>query len=205
MITDNQFSEHSQAEPTRDSPDGKAQYTNESTGIIDMMKRDRFELLSAYLDGEVTAAERRQVEEWLLTDASIQCLYTRLKKLRHNFQSLPTPTVSPSSEVICQQVFTRVNRRLRLLWLCGTIAIAVGAIGAISSLLPSNESRNWQIAQEKPVVAPPVITKPEVPTSPLMVALNNPVIEIPKTAIATPKKAENQTQTESSDSDDGIN
>jgi len=27
-----------------------------------MLKRDRFELLSAYLDGEVTAAERQQVE-----------------------------------------------------------------------------------------------------------------------------------------------
>jgi len=38
---------------------------------MDMEKRDCFELLSAYLDGEVTATERRQVEEWLSTDASI--------------------------------------------------------------------------------------------------------------------------------------
>lgn len=34
-------------------------------GARDMEKRDRFELLSAYLDGEVSATERKQVEDWL--------------------------------------------------------------------------------------------------------------------------------------------
>ncbi len=29
---------------------------------MDMYKRDRFELLSAYLDVEVTASQRRQIE-----------------------------------------------------------------------------------------------------------------------------------------------
>jgi hypothetical protein len=36
---------------------------------------DRFELLSAYIDGEVTAAERKQVEEWLATDPTVQQLH----------------------------------------------------------------------------------------------------------------------------------
>jgi anti-sigma factor RsiW len=44
--------------------------------------RDRFELLNAYLDGEVTAAERRQIEDWLTTDSTIQCLYARALELR---------------------------------------------------------------------------------------------------------------------------
>jgi len=41
---------------------------------MDMLKRDRFELLSAYLDGEVTAAERQQVEAgWEMIQKSIIC------------------------------------------------------------------------------------------------------------------------------------
>ena len=40
-----------------------------------MYQRDRFELLSAYIDGEVTAAERGQIEQWLTTDPEVQCLY----------------------------------------------------------------------------------------------------------------------------------
>jgi len=37
---------------------------------MDMLKRDRFELLSAYLDGEVTAAQRQQVEDWEMIQKS---------------------------------------------------------------------------------------------------------------------------------------
>ena len=48
-----------------------------------MVKRDRFELISAYLDGEVTAAERKQVEEWLvnadsMTSTIVLILYINL-------------------------------------------------------------------------------------------------------------------------------
>ena len=43
-----------------------------------MQKRDCFELLSAYLDGEVTATERKQVEEWFSTDTSVKCLYKKI-------------------------------------------------------------------------------------------------------------------------------
>lgn len=49
---------------------------------MDMHERDRFELLNAYLDGEVTAAERRQIEDWLTTDSAAQCLYSRALELR---------------------------------------------------------------------------------------------------------------------------
>ena len=47
-----------------------------------MDKRGFFELLSAYLDGEVTATERKQVEEWLSTDTDIKfLLYNNLANL----------------------------------------------------------------------------------------------------------------------------
>lgn len=39
-----------------------------SSESLDNLKRDRFELLSAYLDGEVTSSERHQVEDWLRSD-----------------------------------------------------------------------------------------------------------------------------------------
>ncbi len=54
---------------------------NESI-TMDMPNRDRFELLNAYLDGEVTAAQRQQIDNWLTTDSQVQCLYARALKLR---------------------------------------------------------------------------------------------------------------------------
>jgi hypothetical protein len=80
MTTDSQFYDRSPLQLPQDLSDGMAKHTNESTGLMDMVKRDRFELLSAYLDGEVTATERKQVEEWLANDASVQCLYARLSQ-----------------------------------------------------------------------------------------------------------------------------
>ncbi|MEM9769414.1 MAG: zf-HC2 domain-containing protein, partial [Cyanobacteria bacterium P01_D01_bin.71] len=55
---------------------------------LDATKRDRFELLSAYLDGEVSPDERRLVATWLDKDPEAQCLYRRLLQLRQGFQGL---------------------------------------------------------------------------------------------------------------------
>lgn len=194
MTTDSQFHDRSYSQLPRDLPDGMAKYTNESTGTIDMVKRDRFELLSAYLDGEVTAAERRQVEEWLEKDASVQRLYARLLKLRQNLRNLPVPAAQQSPETIFQQVWARLRRRSQLTWMFGGVAIAACAIGAVTSLLPGSESRTLQLAQQTQTQTQPkpATTTPVVPVSPLMVALNNPVIEIPKTAVASPQKPANQ-------------
>ncbi len=52
----------------------KTSDANQGTEPMDMYQRDRFELLSAYLDGEVTAAERRQIEQWLATEPEVQSL-----------------------------------------------------------------------------------------------------------------------------------
>jgi anti-sigma factor RsiW len=60
---------------------------------MDMYKRDRFELLSAYLDVEVTASQRRQIEHWLTTAPEVQCLYTRVLKLCQKWRTMPVPPV----------------------------------------------------------------------------------------------------------------
>ena len=160
---------------------------------MDMVKRDRFELLSAYLDGEVTASESRQVEEWLKNDASIQCLYNRLLNLRRGLRTFPVPAAQQPPEVTAVQVLQRVRRRSRPIWALGGAAVAACVIGAVSGLLPGGEFKTLQLAQQ-PVEPTQGTTKPVASTSPLMVALNNPVIAIPKAAIASPEQSVNLEQ-----------
>ncbi|MCG6137100.1 MAG: transcriptional regulator [Nostoc sp. LLA-1] len=192
MNTDSPFYDRSSLDNPPDSLDGTGQHTKELTGAIDMVKRDRFELLSAYLDGEVTAAESRQVEEWLANDASVQRLYNRLLKLRQGLRTFPVPAAPEPPEVTAQQVFKRMRRRSRPIWAMGGASVAALVIGAVSGLLPGGGFRA-QMAQQ-PVTAPPSMTTPVVTNSPLMVALNNPVIEIPKAKIVSPEQSINLEQ-----------
>ncbi len=201
MPTDsNSDRSHSSSQPNQDLPFKKDRLSNESTGAMNMMKRDtqseplreRFELLSAYLDGELTAAERRQVEDWLSNDASVKKLYARLLKVRQGLRALPVPQSQPAEEAV-QQVLGRVRRRSRLLVLGGGAAIAACVLGAISGVFPGGESGAPQFAQ-KPIEQ----TQPTKPVnaspSPLMVAINNPIIPIPKTEQASPKNSGDRSQ-----------
>ncbi|MDB9372264.1 anti-sigma factor family protein [Nodularia sphaerocarpa] len=194
MNTNSPFDDRSHWLDSEDLFNGKGQHTNESTGAMDMVKRDRFELLSAYLDGEVTAAESRQVEEWLKNDASVQRLYSRLLHLRRGLRTIPVPAAQEPPEVTAQQVLQRVRRRSRPIWAFGGAALAACVIGAVSGWLPGGEFKTLQLAQQPPVEPTQSTTKPVISTSPLMVALNNPVIEIPKAAIASPEESVNLDQ-----------
>ncbi|MCM0592836.1 MAG: zf-HC2 domain-containing protein [Gloeotrichia echinulata IR180] len=205
MTTDSQFYNHSDSQLPSVMADGLAKHTNESTGAKDMVKRDRFELLSAYLDGEVTAAERRQVEEWLANDAGVKCLYARLLKLRQGLRNLPVPENQQPIETTIQKVFARLRRRSQFVWACSGAAVAACVIGAVSGVLPGGESKTLQLAQQR--IAEPAKTTPviAVPASPLMVALNNPVIEIPKAAVARSAKPANHRQPKQVDPKQDIN
>lgn len=155
---------------------------NQLMSAMNMHKRDRFELLSAYLDGEVTAAQRREVEEWLAKDQEIQGLYARLLKLRQELRTIPVPPAQQPVEQTVQQVYLRMerrSRRRRAVW--GGSAIAALFIGALSNVLPSHQF--LQLAK-----SPESATEIE----PLKVALNTPVVEIPKAATAPPEKPSNQ-------------
>ncbi len=142
------------------------------------MQRDRFELLSAYLDGEVTAAERHQIETWLATDASTQRLYARLLLLRQKLQTMPISKSDQSVEQLVNCVTARIEHRPRhLLW--GGLAIAALVVGAVLGSMP------------RQTYAPSVATNSlnqtdEVPSDSLMIALNRPPIEIPKTSLSSP-------------------
>ncbi len=145
---------------------------------------DQFELLSAYLDDEVTATERQRIEQWLATDESGKRLYMRLLKLRHGVRSMSIPNCYASSSDLFSLVWKRIIFRRRINWMWGSAAIAACVIGSLSGILPGNTSR-LQLAQKK---IDSVQT--QVPIAPLMVALNNPIVEIPKTAVVRPEKIE---------------
>ncbi len=152
---------------------------NMSSGDLDSLQKNDFELLSAFLDGEVTAIERQQVQARLTTDAEMQRLHKRLLKLRQGFigiENLPLPIASQSAASLTQQVFAKVDkrRRLRLGFGIGGV-IAALAVGALSSLLtPNSAPSSFQVVQE-----PNFPAKAQPKSELLMIAVNRPVIEIP--------------------------
>lgn len=148
--------------------------------LPDMLKRDRFELLSAYLDGEVTAIERRQVEDWLATDPTAQRLYDRLLKLRQGFRNLSVPQSEKSAEQTVEEVFARIDRRPKLTVLWGGAGAAAAAllVGVMTGVFSGVQSPTNQ--------APSVAEQPKVAPEVMKIALDRPVVNIPKTAVADP-------------------
>lgn len=145
-----------------------------------LSRGDRFELLSAYLDGEVSAAERQQVESWLTTDPVVQRLYGRLVNLRQSLQAMPVPLAQQSSpEHTATQVFTRLHNRNRRTVAWGGTAVAAVFVGALSGTFPTYLSSVNQVAR---------ISQPSAQHETLMVALNTPVVEIPKAPTSAPGK-----------------
>jgi Putative zinc-finger len=149
-------------------------------------QRDRFELLSAYLDGEVTAAERQQVEEWLATDVTVQQLHSRLLKLRQGFRSLPTPQLSQPVDVTVEKVFARLDRRPKLSLVWGGTAIAALFVGAVTVFYPIGRSPSPEMARVQPSVVQPSQENPAEGDG-LLVALDRPVLSIPKAATVDSK------------------
>ena len=169
-------------QPSSDPASPASKGTFESTTL----QRDRFELLSAYLDGEVTAAERQQVEEWLVNDVTVQKLHARLMMLRQGFRSLPVPQPSQPIEQTVEKVLAQVERRPKLSLVWGGTAIAALFVGAVTMISPIGRPPVSQVA----VKTQPAVTRPQpnaVESDGLLVALDRPVLAIPKEA--APSKA----------------
>jgi anti-sigma factor RsiW len=131
---------------------------------------ERFELLSAYLDGEVTASERKQVDAWLATDAAFQHQYRQMQNIHVAFPRMTVPS-SQSAEALAQGVFAKLdrNRNRKLSWIGGG-AIAASLLAAVTGLggLFGDNSPQLQFAANKA----------DTP-APLMVALNDPILAMP--------------------------
>ncbi|WP_204102300.1 MULTISPECIES: hypothetical protein [Spirulina sp. CCY15215] len=140
-------------------------------------ERDRFELISAYFDGEVTPGQRQQVQQWLDGDAEVQSLYCKLLKLRQGIQGLPIPAGAHSTEEVTANVWKVIQRRrLRRFAVLGGGAIAATMIAALSLFLPGNSSFSPRFART-PESEPSFSA--EMPTESLTIAINRPAVAIP--------------------------
>ncbi len=73
---------------------------------------ERFEQLSAYLDGELSSQEAQQVEEWLAGDPQARRLYSQLAALQAGLANLKAPTLDPGqTELLISRVFEELDRR----------------------------------------------------------------------------------------------
>jgi anti-sigma factor RsiW len=142
---------------------------------------ERFELLSAYIDGEVTETEEQLVEQWLSDDVDFRRLYHQQINLRQSLIDLPVPVAANSSakketEVMIDRVFAEIDKRSqRRKWKLAGIGISVAAvIGVFGSLFTFNSSPQFS----------PVANSVKAPTSvaeePVLIAMEEPLVPLPK-------------------------
>ncbi|MDJ0632954.1 MAG: hypothetical protein QNJ34_07165 [Xenococcaceae cyanobacterium MO_188.B29] len=147
---------------------------------MDDLRLDCFELLSAYLDGEVNAEERQQVQYWLDNDPEIKQQYLQLSQLHHGIRNIPAPEKPISAQQLSKQVFRSVdrNQRQRKVVLWGGGAIAALVVATISNLFTGSSNvpvfRLAESAEQEKASQP--IT--------LAIAVNEPAIKIPKAAVS---------------------
>jgi ferric-dicitrate binding protein FerR (iron transport regulator) len=146
---------------------------------LDSTQQSRFELLSAYLDGEVSPQECKQIHHWLETDPATKQAYLRLLRLRQNLQDLPSPEPTSTTD-LTNQVFDRIEQQRRKAVIWGGGAVAILCLG-ILDLFPVKPNFVTHLAKNPQV---------ELEGEPLMVAINEPPVEIPKGLIAPPEASE---------------
>ncbi len=142
---------------------------------------ERFELLSAYIDGEVTETEEQLVEQWLSDDVDFRRLYQQQMKLRQSLIELPVPVAANSSakketEVMIDRVFAEIDKRSqRRKWKLAGIGISVAAVvGVFGSLFTFNSSPQFSpVANSVKVPAP-------VAEEPVLIAMEEPLVPLPK-------------------------
>lgn len=92
---------------------------------------DRFELLSAYVDQELDASDKKLVEQWLKEDPTYREQYRQLLQVQKLLIDLPVPNTLPS-EVLVNQVMTKITKRSHQRW--GLIAGGTALIATVFSL-----------------------------------------------------------------------
>lgn len=148
---------------------------------IDNAEIDRFELLSAYLDGEVSVEERQQVQYWLDNDPQIKKIYLQLSRLHNGIGNIPMPqeTISPKelSERVLQNIDSTKRKRQISLWGGGAIAALV--LATISNLfIGGGNAPTLRLAESSEQEGVPAKVM-------VAVAVNKPAVIIPKTAISS--------------------
>jgi anti-sigma factor RsiW len=142
---------------------------------------ERFELLSAYIDGEVTDAEEQLVEQWLSDDVDFRRFYQQQLKLRQFLIDLPVPSTANSSvkantEIMIDRVFAEIDKRSqRRKWKLAGIGISVAAVvGIFGSLFTFNSSPQFSPVANSVKAPAPVVEEP------VLIAMEEPLVPLPK-------------------------
>ena len=150
---------------------------------MDDAELEVFELLSAYLDDEVSAEERRQVQHWLDNDPEIKALYLQLSRLHHGVQNIPVAEETISAEQLSSQVFQSIDRvqHKRKVSIWG---------GAIAALVLATVSNLFTGGNNIPALRIAGSAEQETTSERVMVAVavNKPAIIIPKAAFSSEHK-----------------
>lgn len=142
---------------------------------FDNLEPDRFELLSAYIDGELSPTEKQQVQIWLDQEPKVKDLYTKLLGLQRQMQSSVAPANPKSIDTITAGVFQVIDidrRRFQRRLVLGTSAVTATLLAVLAGTFSGNPS--LQMAN---IDSPKTVSKVTM----LAVAINKPAINIPKT------------------------
>jgi anti-sigma factor RsiW len=99
---------------------------------MDPHRFEQLEQISAYIDGELSEAERTEVEGWLAEDAELRRFYENARRLDISRQSLPCPPES----LLADRVFARIDHSRRLVGsgLATAAVLTVAAVGYWNTL-----------------------------------------------------------------------
>lgn len=151
---------------------------------------EKFELLSAYLDGEVTTAERKQVDLWLQEDASFKAMYSKMRGMHTAIEQIPLPPVTESINKFADQVFAKIDQRRQFKFLKvvgGACVAGVMAAGAVFTATFQGSNHQLQMAKSVLPTSVPNSLSILVKPAPLMVALNDSIVQISPNKVVTPK------------------
>jgi len=160
--------------------------TNQIFNSSMIIPEERFELLSAYIDGEVTEAEEQLVEQWLSDNVDFRRLYQQQLKLRQLLIDLPVPvhaSAKSEADVVVSRVMAEIDRRShRRKWKLAGIGISVAAVvGIFGSLFTFNSSPQFSpVANNVNSINGINKTPAQVKPEPILVAMEEPLVPLPK-------------------------
>lgn len=128
-----------------------AGYRGEPSMVYD--EETRFELLSAYLDNEVTADERKLVAKWLTEDSNTQQMYQRLLMLRQAIRTAPVPEQPPlQMPEASHQPWTMLSTwTLNRALVCAIAIALLGSLSQFSTIAGRQQLQEaWQFIKSLP-------------------------------------------------------
>jgi anti-sigma factor RsiW len=143
---------------------------------LDDFNLDDFELLSAYLDGELTPAEKKHVQHLLDSDPNTKKVYLELLTMQRQMQNLVIPPSTISSKELSENVFEQIDKSQRqrktLVW--GS-AVVAACLATLSGIVPGINTSAWKMAHspsKSNFIEPMMVA----------VAVDKPAVKIPKAA-----------------------